>query len=253
MNLCIDVGNTQAKLGVFRAVQSEQDDLNRNLIDFIRLDDLTIAALEDIFLKYNIRHAILSSTRGEHVDLMTFMQERLNMAIKLSSQIPVPITSQYQTPKTLGNDRLAGAVAATVLFPNEHVLVVDAGTCITYDFVTAEKVYMGGSILPGIEMRFNAMQHFTAKLPLVEMEELETFIGTSTKTSMQTGVLQGVLHELRGFKTQYGQEFGNIRVIVTGGDASYFESQLKNEIFAQPKLVLVGLNRILDYNINRTD
>lgn len=241
MNLCIDIGNTQVKLGVY--------DLDGLLVWFSIEPKLTIKVLKVLCSKFEIERAILSSVRLEHDETVRFLKEQLKTVIQLSYQTNVPLDSQYLTPKTLGNDRLAAAVGATVLYPTEGVLVVDAGTCITYDFVTANSVYMGGSILPGIKMRFQALHEFTAKLPLIEQDSLESFIGTSTKSSIQTGVLFGVLHELKGFKLQYEQQFGNIKVIVTGGDASYFESQLKNEIFAQPKLVLIGLNKILNYNI----
>ncbi|MFT5645851.1 MAG: type III pantothenate kinase [Aureispira sp.] len=241
MNLCIDVGNTQVKLGVY--------DSKDSLLWFSKHPELTIAVLETLFLKFEIKQAILSSVRVEHAVVLEFLEASLETVLQLSSKTNVPLQSQYQTPETLGNDRLAAVAGANALYPKNGVLVIDAGTCITYDFVTADATYMGGSILPGITMRFQALHKLTAKLPLIEPADLDSFIGVSTKTSIQTGVLYGVLHELRGFKLQYEQEFGNIKVIVTGGDASYFESQLKNEIFAQPKLVLIGLNKILNYNI----
>jgi type III pantothenate kinase len=241
MNLCIDVGNTQVKLGVYNSQSS--------LLSFSKHPELTIAVLETLFLKFEIKQAILSSVRVEHLVVLEFLETQLKTVLQLSSKTKVPLQSQYLTPETLGNDRLAAAIGANALYPQENVLIVDAGTCITYDFVTFDASYMGGSILPGIKMRFQALHELTAKLPLIKQEDLDSFIGTSTKTSIQTGVLCGVLHELRGFKSQYEQKFGNIKVIVTGGDASYFESQLKNEIFAQPKLVLIGLNTILNYNI----
>lgn len=241
MNLCIDVGNTQVKLGVY--------DSKDSLLWFSKHPELTIAVLETLFLKFEIKQAILSSVRVEHAVVLEFLEANLETVLQLSSKTNVPLQSQYQTPETLGNDRLAAVAGANALYPKNGVLVIDAGTCITYDFVTADATYMGGSILPGITMRFQALHELTAKLPLIEPADLDSFIGVSTKTSIQTGVLYGVLHELKGFKLQYEQEFGNIKVIVTGGDASYFESQLKNEIFAQPKLVLIGLNKILNYNI----
>jgi type III pantothenate kinase len=241
MNLCIDVGNTQVKLGVY--------DSKDSLLWFSKHPELTIAVLETLFLKFEIKQAILSSVRVEHAVVLEFLEANLKIVLQLSSKTNVPLQSQYQTPETLGNDRLAAVAGANALYPKNGVLVIDAGTCITYDFVTADAKYLGGSILPGITMRFQALHELTAKLPLIEQAHLDSFIGTSTKTSIQTGVLYGVLHELRGFKLQYEQEFGNIKVIVTGGDASYFESQLKNEIFAQPKLVLIGLNKILNYNL----
>lgn len=241
MKLCIDVGNTQVKLGVYDAEGKMQY--------FGRIENLTAAGLKNILSDWTIEYAILSSVRAEHEAVLDYLTKRLKKVVKLSSELPLPITNQYKTPKTLGNDRLAGVVGASVLCPNENVLVVDAGTCIKYDFITADKTYLGGSILPGIEMRFKALNHFTAKLPLVEPAELDSFIGNTTQTSIQTGVLFGVLHEFKGFKQQYQQQFGDIKVLVTGGDTSFFESQLKNEIFAQPNLVLIGLNKILDYNI----
>ena len=241
MNLCIDVGNTQVKLGVY--------DSKETLLWFSKHPELTIAVLETLFLKFEIKQAILSSVRVEHQVVLEFLENKLNTVLQLSFKTNVPLQSQYQTPETLGNDRLAAVIGANALYPKDGVLVIDAGTCITYDFVTADATYMGGSILPGINMRFQALHELTAKLPLIKQADLDSFVGTSTETSIQTGILYGVLHELRGFKLQYEQEFGNIKVIVTGGDASYFESQLKNEIFAQPKLVLIGLNKILNYNI----
>lgn len=240
MNLCIDIGNTKVKFGI--------SNLEGKLETFLKTSNLTIAFLKTILLEYSIKQAIVSSVRVKDEAVLSFLEKELETVLILSSAIRIPIESQYQTPKTLGNDRLAVVVAATVLYPGQQVLVVDAGTCITYDFITKDAVYMGGNILPGINMRFKALHELTAKLPLIEQDVLETFIGTSTKTSIQTGIMQGVLHELRGFRSQYEHQFGNIQVIVTGGDASYFESQLKSEIFALPNLVLIGLNKILNYN-----
>jgi type III pantothenate kinase len=241
MNLCIDVGNTRVKLAIF--------DSKGILLELQVYDNLDRSILQSIIKKFACTNAIISSVRGNHTGEQLFLKQKVTNLYCLTADLPVPIQNRYKTPQTLGKDRLAAIVGATVLIPNQNILVVDAGTCITYDFITKRSEYLGGSILPGIVMRFKSMAHFTAKLPLIEKEELDSFIGTTTKTSMQTGVMQGVLHELIGFKMQYQEKFGNINVIVTGGDASYFESQLKNEIFAQPNLVLVGLNRILDYNI----
>lgn len=242
MNLCIDVGNTQVKLGAYN--------VSGQLEHYERIANLNEKDLEKILKQWGIEYAILSSVRAEHEGVVDYLKQHLKKVLKLSSELPLPITNEYQTPRTLGNDRLAGVIGASTLYPNENLLVVDAGTCITYDFITKDNIYFGGSILPGIEMRFKALNHFTAKLPLVEKVELNSFIGNTTQTSIQTGVLFGVLHELKGFKQQYQAKFGNIKVIVTGGDTSFFESQLKNEIFAQPNLVLIGLNKILEYNIN---
>lgn len=239
MNLCLDIGNTQLKLGYY----NKEGELQELLI----VPTWQAANLERRLMDWNIKRAIISSVQSKDKALLDYLHARLEEVYVLSTDLSLPITLGYATPKTLGNDRLAVAVAAAVRYPQQAALVVDAGTCITYDFITAEGHYLGGSILPGIEMRFRAMHEFTAKLPQVERAELTTFIGNSTKTSLQTGVLYGVLHELEGFAAQYRQQFGSIVVLVTGGSLPHFESQLKSKIFAAPNLVLDGLNAILRY------
>jgi len=240
MNLCIDVGNTRIKVAAFSQTGE--------LLELAVHDNWPQEALVTMIEKYNCQAGIVSSVRENAQEQANLLQTYLQKVCLLTADLPTPIQNQYKTPKTLGKDRLAAVVGATKLLPQKNVLVVDAGTCITYDFVTAANVYHGGSILPGIDMRFKSMHHFTAKLPLVQRTTLTHFIGNTTQTALQTGVLFGVLHELRGFRQQYEAQFGDIAVIVTGGDASYFESQLKSEIFAQPNLVLIGLNQILNYN-----
>lgn len=242
MNLCIDVGNTRVKMAIF-----DSDNKMQNL-QFS--DDLEKAVLLAILKKYNCKNAILSSVRGKHKEIQSFLSGQLKAVFFLDANLPIPIQNEYKTPQTLGKDRLAAVVGATQLLPNQNVLVVDAGTCITYDFITKKAIYKGGNILPGVNMRLKSMAHFTAQLPLVKPQKLNSFVGQTTKTAMQTGVLYGVLHELSGFRVQYETKYGNIEVIVTGGDTSYFESQFKNKIFAQPNLVFIGLNKILNYNIN---
>ena len=240
MNLCIDEGNTRVKIAIFNNDGSLMETQVYNILDK--------AILDNIINNYSCKNAIISSVREPEDETITFLTKKMEQLCFLTADLPIPINNLYKTPQSLGNDRLAGVVGATVLMPKENTLVVDAGTCITYDFITNNKDYLGGSILPGIVMRFKSMANNTAKLPLVEKAEIDFFIGNTTETSIQTGVLQGVLHEIRGFKEQYTQQFGKIKVIMTGGDAPYFESQLKNEIFVQPDLVLIGLNQILTYN-----
>lgn len=238
MNLCVDIGNTQIKMGYY----NKQGFLE----DVTVLSDWKAINLEENLKEWKIERAIISSVRQEDKELTQYLEERLEDVHILSTALPLPIVVEYATPETLGNDRLAVAVAAAAIFPDRNVLIVDAGTCITYDFVK-EGHYLGGSILPGIDMRFRAMHEFTAKLPLVESTNLHSFVGYNTETSLQTGVLYGVLHELEGFAAQYREQFGPIIVMVTGGSLPYFESQLKNKIFAQYNLVLDGLNVILEY------
>ncbi len=240
MNLCIDIGNSTVKLAVF--------DANHQCLTKQVQSGFSTAPLDRLLDEWNIAKVILSATAEPPQLWWDVLQRQKRLVLRLSATLPVPLINRYKSPTTLGNDRLAVAVAAHHLYPKQQVLVVDAGTCITYDFVEAGGTYWGGAILPGIRMRFKSMASFTAKLPDVAASKPASFIGDNTVHSMQSGVMYGVLHELKGFKAQYEQQFGQLKLIITGGDASYFESQLKNEIFAEPNLVLLGLNTILEYN-----
>lgn len=240
MNLCIDIGNTRIKFAIFQK--------DGQLVNLQWQKDWNTSFLQHIVTDFAIEAAIVSSVRGEQQELVRQLHQLLPIVLVLDHQLPLPIHNQYKTPKTLGKDRLAAVVGALALYPHTNLLVVDAGTCITYDFLDSHKNYWGGSILPGIKMRLDSMAHFTAKLPLLAPVIPKGFVGNTTDTAMQTGVFYGVLHELKGFAKQYSDKYGAIQVVITGGDSTYFESQLKNEIFAQPNLVLIGLNHILHYN-----
>lgn len=240
MNLCIDIGNTRIKFAIFHE--------NGQLINLQWQKDWDTNLVQQITNNFAIKAAIISSVRGEQEGLVKLLQSTVPVVIVLDSQLPLPIHNQYKTPHTLGKDRLAAVVGALALYPNTNLLVVDAGTCITYDFLDRDRNYWGGSILPGIKMRLDSMAHFTSKLPLLSPSAPIDFVGNTTEAAMQTGVFYGVLHELKGFEKQYSAKYGAIQVVITGGDSTYFESQLKNEIFAQPNLVLIGLNHILHYN-----
>jgi type III pantothenate kinase len=168
----------------------------------------------------------------------------------LRHTLPLPITNHYATPATLGVDRLAGACGARQMFPGSNCLVIDAGTCITYDFLDAGGSYLGGGISPGLHMRFQAVHTFTKKLPLVQAVDNINLIGNSTEQCIQSGVIHGVLEEVQGIIRQYREKFEDLKVILCGGDTHFFENQLKASIFAVPELVLSGLNSILIYNVN---
>ncbi|MEZ4902933.1 MAG: type III pantothenate kinase [Spirosomataceae bacterium] len=175
--------------------------------------------------------------------------------LQLSPTLPLPIQKNYDTPATLGADRLAAAVGAKVLFPNDHCLVIDMGTCVTYDWVSAAATFEGGIISPGLRMRFQAMHTFTKRLPLIEVMPQATLLwpsllGKSTQTAMESGAFNGLLAEMEGFIQRYQQERGECQVLLCGGDGPLFENSLKSRIFAAPNLVLIGLNRILQYNVN---
>lgn len=167
----------------------------------------------------------------------------------MSPNLSLPFKSEYATPETLGADRIAAVAGASKLFPGENVLAIDLGTCITYDFITMQNIYKGGAISPGINMRFKAMKHFTARLPKLPVpDNLPDITGDSTRSCMESGVLNGVSFEIEGMVAAY-KKFGEIKIILTGGDAFIFEKKFKEYIFAAPDLVLIGLNVILQHNV----
>ncbi len=244
-NLIIDVGNTRAKLALFR----ENIFLEKKII---LEEDLTFVFIQDFFQKNKIEKTILSASGTVSEDVIAFLQQQKNV-IFLSAETPIPIKNLYATPQTLGKDRLASVIAANYLFPNENCLTIDCGTCTTYNFINAKGEFLGGNITPGVTMRFEAMHHFTAKLPLVERaEQNDLLYGNDTKTALQTGVELGATYEMQGFIDAYIQRFGKIQTLLTGGNSDFFVKQLKNKIFADSNLVLTGLNVILNYNLALT-
>jgi type III pantothenate kinase len=194
----------------------------------------------------NISGTIISSVREINSDIKELIDHF--DAFLLDFNILLPIVINYKTPQTLGSDRIAALVGASVLFPNKDVLVFDAGTCLTIDFITKEKVYKGGRISPGIAMRYKALYQFTDQLPLCKFSSESILMGGDTKSSIISGVQQGILSEVREIINFYKQENKETTIAVTGRDCFFFEKALKNSIFAKPFLVMEGLNEILDYN-----
>ncbi|CAL2084232.1 Type III pantothenate kinase [Tenacibaculum sp. 190524A02b] len=240
MFLIIDVGNTRIKLAVF-----EKDILIHK----------TIFKKEEIFKKilkikekYSIKSSIISSVASFSPEETIKIKELLE-PIFLNNETKVPFKNLYNTPKTLGVDRIALAAAAVKKYPNKNCLVIDAGTCITYEFITKTKEYLGGAISPGIRMRYNALNNYTSKLPLLEPTEITSIIGTNTQTSIHSGIVNGVYNEINGLINQYRVKYQDLTVVLTGGDTNFLSKQFKNVIFAHPNFVLEGLHTILIYNI----
>ncbi|MDQ4139725.1 MAG: type III pantothenate kinase [Bacteroidota bacterium] len=234
--IAIDAGNTRIKYGIF----NEQKLLKADLVH-------ELPELAEIVIQYQVQHGIISSVRSlEQVPL-----PGLGKIMWLTPAVPVPITNNYGTPQTLGMDRLAAVIGASFLFPGHDCLVIDAGTCITFDFINREATYYGGSISPGLDMKFKAVHTFTGKLPLVEQVEKDRvpLIGRNTTGCLQSGVLNGTLAEVEGMITEYKQQSPDLVTVVCGGDAPFFEKNVKAPIFVVPDLVLIGLNRILNYNV----
>jgi len=206
--------------------------------------------IDFVLANHKIKNAIISKT-GQNDEVEYRLKEKKINTLVLSHELKLPIEILYKTPQTLGADRIAGSVAASALFEGKNVLKVDFGTCITYDFVNNKQQYLGGAISPGLIMRFKALHNYTAKLPLVDPMQFLHYdlTGTDTTTSILSGVVNGIKEEVTGIIKEYEQRFGNLQVVATGGDAGFFVTLLKSEIFARPYLVLEGLNRILNYNL----
>ncbi|QHL89433.1 type III pantothenate kinase [Nibribacter ruber] len=237
MNLAIDMGNSRIKVGFF-----ESGSLVRESI-FSDLPEIGEAVKGQ-----EVQHVIVSSVR-KTPEKLSAVVPLTGKQIQFSSQTPVPLQNAYATPHTLGVDRLAAAVGASYLFPGQNCLVIDAGTCITYDLVEAAGIYQGGNISPGLNMRYQAMHTFTGKLPLLSGTKLPLRPGKTTEQAMQGGVLYGLVAEVEGIIQHYERQYKSLTVVLCGGDAPFFESTVKARIFVIPELVLIGLNRILEYNV----
>lgn len=240
MNLIIDVGNTFVKFAVF------QKDRLINRIDAKHENVLEIfhAILDE---NNSINQGIVSSVGKLDDSTFQIMASKLEMLV-LNHEIRLPFKNLYATPKTLGVDRIALVCASVQQYPHSNVLIIDAGTCVTYDFVTQENHYLGGAISPGIRLRYTALNNLTANLPLLDTEMPTHLIGDSTMSSIHSGVVFGILKEIDGVIDEYRVEYQDLTVILTGGDANFLSKQLKNSIFANSNFLLEGLNFILEFN-----
>ena len=174
--------------------------------------------------------------------------QKIPFFIVLDSSTKVPFKNLYSSPTTLGIDRIALAAAAVSLYPQKNTLIIDAGTCITYDFVNLKSEYLGGAISPGIDIRYQSLHHYTSKLPKLIKSEAHNLIGTSTSEAIHSGVINGVIHEIEGVIRQYELDFHDLTIVLTGGDTKFLFKQLKNSIFANQNFLLHGLNKILTFN-----
>ncbi len=197
---------------------------------------------------YPVQGAIVCSTRGELPELLALLRARVGRVVDFSGRSRVPVANDYRTPETLGGDRLAAAVGATVCYPGRNVLIVDFGTAVTVDLVTADRTYRGGCISPGVEMRFRALHDYTACLPRCRASEVEQLVGRTTEEAVVHGVMNALAFEIEGYIARMSAEWGDLCVIFTGGDAKYFAKRIKNTIFANCNLVFCGLERILEYD-----
>lgn len=242
MYLVIDIGNTLQKMSVF--------DEQGTMIFIQQQPTLNIADVRNILHKYAITAAMFSAVGKDTQDVEQFLHHSVK-TFTFSPTLQLPIKIKYETPNTLGPDRVANAVGANALYPNQAVLSIQTGSCLVLDFVNAQNEYLGGTIAPGLAMRFRALSQFTAHLPLLEPQSIDFTIGTSTDKSMLSGVINGMIGEISYWIAQYFQDFHDINVILTGGDAVFFQNSIKNSIFAAPNLVLFGLYKILRLNVSK--
>ena len=240
MNLIIDVGNTYVKLAVFQEHELFEKRAAKHE-DFLK-------EVNRILDKYPIiSNGILSSVGKLNKEDVHIVASTINLLI-LNSEIKLPFKNLYKTPKTLGVDRIALVSASVQQFSNVNALIIDAGTCITYDFINAQNEYFGGAISPGIRLRYQSLHNLTANLPLLESEQPESLTGNTTDSSIHSGVVFGVLKEIDGVIDEYKEKYSDLTVILTGGDTNFLSKQLKNGIFANSNFLLEGLNFILEYN-----
>ena len=239
MKLIIDIGNTVAKLVAFDGDEPVEE---------VRTSNESLAALGAFAAKYAFTHGIVGAVR----EITPQAEERLQALhiplLRFTSSTPVPITNRYRTPQTLGSDRLAAAVGARSLKPGKDLLIIDAGTCVTYEVIDALGNYWGGNIAPGMHMRLRALHEFTAKLPLVEAEGAVPGMGYDTDKAIRSGVLRGMKYEIEGYIRSMRAKYPKLLVFLTGGDKINFDTTIKSIIFADKFSVPRGLNKILDYN-----
>jgi type III pantothenate kinase len=248
MNLCIDQGNSRTKV----ALMTDEGQLIKHLI----YKQFSSADIDRLFELYDITDSIISSVVNIEAAVVNTLSRRSQHFVLFDHMTPVPIVNTYDTPETLGQDRLAAAVGAKHLCPNENLLIIDAGSAITYDYVSEQGEFIGGNIAPGLKMRFTILQRMTKKLPLVEVEdnELIPLFGKNTRDAIAAGVIRGVAYEVKGYMRTMREKVPHFRTFLTGGNAPYVLANVRSsrteerEMIFEKHLVLIGLNEILVFN-----
>lgn len=242
MNFVLDIGNTRVKTGIFDGPR---------LVEQAIWTDWTLEELSEYGNRAGADRVIVSSVAVWEPDTTRRLAETFAGVLELTHETLLPFRNNYQTPETLGKDRLAAVAGARALFPDKHCLVVDCGTCIKYDLLSAGGVYFGGNIAPGAAMRIRAMHTFTARLPEVPLQMPVDFVGVSTETALQNGALRGAALEIEGFVRLFEQRLKPFQILITGGDADFFQPHLHlSPLTYEPHLTLFGLNHILQFNEN---
>jgi type III pantothenate kinase len=241
MNLILDIGNTSAKLALADSKGPTRVNEFPSPVSVSDIKEFTAGS-------QGIEACILSSVVRYPASVRTWLEKNFRF-LELTHRTPVPLKNKYRAPEELGNDRIAGATGGMALFPGRDILVVIMGTCITYNLVNSSGEFLGGAISPGMNMRFKALHTFTDKLPLITMKGINDPLGRDTEQSILSGVINGIISETEGFSALYKRKYPQLKVILSGGDAHYFDRKLKISIFAVPNIVLSGLNQILRFNV----
>jgi type III pantothenate kinase len=218
----------------------------------VPIEQLTVNHLKMLKDEHpQMKQAILSSVKTVDLEILQFLTGNFDFFIELDHHTELPIENLYETPETLGKDRLAAAVGANELFPDQNLLIIDAGTAITYDLVSEKNQFVGGNISPGLQMRFNALNHFTGKLPLVSYSNEFQPIGKNTTDAIRAGVQNGILYEIDRTIDLFNRNYQNLQIVMTGGDSIFFDKKLNYSIFVHFNITLIGLNRILEHNAKK--
>ena len=242
VNLIIDIGNTMAKVALFNGGE---------MVEVLTESNQSLDCLKALCSKYPVEQGIVATVIDLSERILADLAALPFPLLWLNHQTPLPVVNLYETPETLGYDRMAAAVGANEQFPHRDVLVIDAGTCITYEFIDSKGQYHGGNISPGMQMRFKALHQFTGRLPLVDTNGRKLPMGRDTETAIRAGVMKGMEYEISGYIESMKHKYPELLVFLTGGDEFSFDSSVKSIIFADRFLVLKGLNRILNYNNGR--
>ena len=242
LNLIIDIGNTAAKVALFDGGE---------MVEVLTESNQSLDCLEALCAKYPVEQGIVATVIDLSERVLAALVALPFPLLWLDSKTPLPVTNLYETPETLGYDRMAAVVGANEQYPRRDILVIDAGTCITYEFIDSKGQYHGGNISPGMQMRFKALNQFTGRLPLIDSNGRKLPMGRDTETAIRAGVLKGMEYEISGYIESMKHKYPELLVFLTGGDDFSIDSSVKSIIFADRFLVLKGLNRILNYNNGR--
>ena len=237
MNIVIDQGNTSAKIALFEG---------NHLVTSFQFESLTESILKKIIIEHHPKSGILSFVKQVDSPILSLLHSCIPVFFALDATTPIPLRIDYKTPQTLGMDRIAAAAGAYAQKKGNNLLVIDIGTAITFDYVEKNGIYKGGNISPGPDLRFKALHHYTNKLPLLDEQGDVPELGIDTETAIRAGVINGVVREIDSYIDDYIKKH-NVFTFLTGGYSFYFETRLKNSIFADGNLVLKGLNEILNY------